>query len=235
LISTSPTPVHAAIYFLVVFSERHTHLTMRTALGVRPASFRVLLRSIWPSNVFLGNVVEKLVTSKPFSDWSIWATSNRVVSAGRVFKMLPPDVCSLKRASLWFAVAFGMEGAVTGPGSGALPSLAALASSALRRRSSLSASILALMRRFASRSSCFSWRFLAASLICSLRCNSSLASWVSLVAFMRIFSLRLASSLSKTACFAFFSLSCSRSSASLAFFCSSVKGAISSVDSEKSV
>nr|XP_036589709.1 uncharacterized protein CTRU02_00463 [Colletotrichum truncatum]KAF6801714.1 hypothetical protein CTRU02_00463 [Colletotrichum truncatum] len=109
---------------------------------------------------------------------------------------LPPEVCSLSRASLWFAVVFGMEGAATGPGAGALPSLAALASSALRRRSSLSASILALMRRFASMSSSFSWRFFAASLICSLRCNSSFISWLSLVAFMRICSLRFASSLS---------------------------------------
>lgn len=51
----------------------------------------------------------------------------------------------------------------------------------------------------------------------------------------KITSLRLASSLSCSAWEAFFALSRSLSSASFAFFSSSVKGAISSVDSEKSV
>jgi hypothetical protein len=57
-----------------------------------------------------------------------------------------------------------------------LPSRIALASSSRRLRSSLSASIRALIRFLASRSSSFSWRFLAASLICSLRWSSSLTS-----------------------------------------------------------
>lgn len=48
-------------------------------------------------------------------------------------------------------------------------------------------------------------------------------------------SLRLASSLSWSTLDAFFALSRSLSSSSFAFFSSSVKGAIASVDSEKSV
>ena len=51
----------------------------------------------------------------------------------------------------------------------------------------------------------------------------------------QVTSLRLASSLSWTDWFSRFCLSFSRSSSSRAFFSSSVRGAISSVDSEKSV
>lgn len=163
-----PTPSHDAI------PKTHNHLTIKTEDGTKPASFNVLDISSTPSNVFLGNVVEKLVTAFPVSLSTACASSNRVVSAGSVFMMLPDAVCSRSLASLWFALGFGAAGAAAATGaaaavSGALPSRAALASSALRRRSALSASILALMRFLASMSSSFSWRLRAASLICSLR------------------------------------------------------------------
>jgi hypothetical protein len=95
--------------------------------------------------------------------------------------MFPADVWTLKRASLWLTAGFAAAGAEAGEGALevegiVLPSRIALASSALRRLSSLSASILALMRFLASRSSIFSWRLRAASLICSLRWSSSFSS-----------------------------------------------------------
>lgn len=104
--------------------------------------------------------------------------------------MFPPAVCNRSRASLCVAAgreAAGAGAAATGAAwAGARPSRAALASSALRRRSSLSASILALMRRFASRSAAFSAFFFSTSFSCSLRFSSSLRSSVSLVDFLRI-------------------------------------------------
>lgn len=54
-----------------------------------------------------------------------------------------------------------------GAAGGARPSRSAFSFSALSLRSSLSASILALILAFASNSSCFSFRLAAASLICS--------------------------------------------------------------------
>lgn len=170
-----------------------TYCTIRAALGTNPASFSVLPKSIEPSNVFRGKFMTNRVTATPSSDCSSCATSNSVVSAGRVFMTFPPGVCRRRRASL--CVAAGLAAAGAGAGAGveeeeaegtALPSRAAFASSALRRRSSLSASIFALIRRFASRSSSFSWRFFAASLICSFRAISSFRSCDSLVAFWRI-------------------------------------------------
>lgn len=170
------------------------YLTIRAALGTRPASLSVLDMSMSPWNVCRGNVVEKLLTAVPVSLSTAWASSNSVVSAGSVFMMFPLGVCSRRRASFWFALGLGGAAAAAAAGvavvaaaSGALPSRTALASSALRLRSALSASILALMRFLASMSSSFSCRLRAASLVCSLRCSSSFASCDSLVDFWRIF------------------------------------------------
>ena len=186
-----PTPCHTMQVSHSLPGPKHLdYFTINTDDGTSPASFSVFDQSTSPWNVFLGNVIEKLVTSFPVSLWSCCANSNSVVSAGSVFKILPESVCSRSLASLWFALGLdAAAGAATGTGSGAgaLPSRAALASSALRRRSALSASILALMRFLASTSACFSWRFLATSLSCSLFTSSSLACWVSLVDFWRIF------------------------------------------------
>lgn len=106
----------------------------------------------------------KLVTASPVSACTICASSNSVVSAGSVLIKFPPEVCNLNLA--WLYSTFGLgAGAAAGAGAGAealaaasgtLPSLAAFASSALRRLSALSASILALMRFLASRSAAFS-------------------------------------------------------------------------------
>lgn len=100
-------------------------------------------------------------------------------------------------------------------------------------------------------SSCFSLRFLAMSLSCSFFCSSSLILWCSWVFFRRISWLYVSSykpkftselitsffflsTLSCSDCSALFAASFSLRSASLACFPSSVNGAISSVDSEKS-
>src|SRR5579859_5974217 len=80
----------------------------------------------------------------------------------------------------------------------------------------------------------FSCLFLAASLICSFTFNCSLISWLSLVFFLLISSLRFLSNLSCSDIPARLAANFSLSSCSLAFFSSSVRGAISSVDSEKS-
>lgn len=127
-----------------------------------------------------------LVTTWPVSSCTIRATSDRVVWGDNVLIRFPLGVCSLSLAWAWVVLGFAAGGGAGASGSIVLPSRAALASSALRRRSALSASILALILFLASRSSCFSWRFRAASLICSLRASSSLTSCVSLVDFSRI-------------------------------------------------
>lgn len=166
-----------------------THWTMRAALGTRPASRRVLPKSTEPSKVLRGKFMTKREAATPSSVSSLCASSKSVVSAGSVFITLPPAVCRRSRASVCCAAVFGAAAGaaadveVEGSGAAALPSRAALASSAFRRRSSLSASIFALILRFASWSSSFSCRLRAASLICSLRAISSFRSCVSLVAF----------------------------------------------------
>lgn len=171
------------------------YCAIKAALGTRPASLSVLPIST-PSKTFLGKFMLNLFTVTPFSLCNCWASSNRVVSAGRVFMMFPAEVWTLRRASEWLTAGFAAGGAAAAgvdeparAGSG-LPSRSAFACSALRRLSSLSASILALIRFLASMSSIFSWRFLAASLICCLRWSSSLTSWLSCVAFWRIFCLK---------------------------------------------
>lgn len=174
---------HFHVYDVIIY------LTIRTDEGTKPASFKVFEKSTSPSKVFRGNVVVKLVTAFPVSLWTCCANSNSVVSAGRVLVMFPPSVWSRSLASLWLLLGLDAAAAAAAPPGaaasawGARPSRAALASSAFRRRSALSASILALIRRLASWSSSFSCRFAAASLTACLRASSSLASWLSLVDF----------------------------------------------------
>lgn len=116
-----------------------------------------------------------------------------MVSTGNVFIILPLLVCKRNRVSVYAAAGLevtapdvvGREGAA-GCGGGAWPARAAFSFSALRRRSSLSAAILARIRAFASISSCFSFRFWAASFSRSFFSNSSLISCDSLVCFRRI-------------------------------------------------
>jgi hypothetical protein len=122
-------------------------------------------------------------TSIPSSLLRAAATSNNVVSTGSVLRMFPWLVWNRKRVSAYADA--GLE--VTGPDEvgagaagagcgGAWPARSAFSRSAFKRLSSLSAAIFALIRALASISSCFSFRFLAASLICSFRCRSSLMS-----------------------------------------------------------
>ena len=76
--------------------------------------------------------------------------------------------------------------AAAGGAGGARPSRSAFSFSALSLRSSLSASIFALILAFAAISSCFSLRLAAASLSCSFFFRSSLMSCASLVLLRRI-------------------------------------------------
>ena len=173
--------------------------------------------------------------------------------------MLPLGSCNRKRVSVYADAGFEATGpevvargaADFGAAGGARPSRSAFSFSVLNRRSSLSAAIFALILSLAAISSCFSLRFAAASLSCSFFFRSSLISCVSLVLFRRISydPSQLALSTQIQQCLASFfflsNLSCSDvpdrfsasfllNSSSLAFFSSSVRGAISSVDSEKS-
>jgi len=107
--------------------------------------------------------------------------------------MLPPDVWKRRRASVYADAGFDVTGPEFAAGAatgwctaGARPSRSAFSFAAFRRRSSLSASILDLIRCLAAISSCFSLRFFSASLICSFFWRSSFISWVSLVDFRRI-------------------------------------------------
>ena len=129
----------------------------------------------------------------------------------------------------------GAAGESDGGGGAARPSRAALSASALALRASLSSWILRLMASLAATSAAFSRLFFSASLICSFFWSSSFASCVSLVDFRRISSFRFFSCLSTSDSPARLAAARSRSSLMRACFCSSVRGAISSVDSAKSV
>ena len=107
----------------------------------------------------------KLCTAIPLSSVRDAATSNKVVSTGNDFCTFPPAVCNRSRASVYAEAGFdatGPEvvgrGVTAGIGGGARPSRSAFSCSDLRRRSSLSAAILALVRSFATASACFSRR-----------------------------------------------------------------------------
>ena len=201
----------------------------------------------------------KLPTSSPESWFIAEATSKSVLSAENAFWIFPVGSCSRSLVSVYADAGFEATGpddtlveAAGGASAIARPSRSAFSFSALRRRSSLSAAIFCLIRSLAVISSCFSFPFAAASLSCSFFFRSSLMSWVSLVLLRRISCILVLVSYArlrlfqKPASFLFLSaLSCSdpparfsaslfRISSSLAFFSSSVKGAISSVDSAKS-
>ena len=129
----------------------------------------------------------------PLSDPSAAATSNRVVSTGKDFMTLPFGVCRRSRVSVYAEAGFEVTvpsataGAAGASGSGAaLPARSAFSRSDLRRRFSLSCWIFFRIASLAAWSSSFSWRFFAASLICSFFFRSSLASCVSLVFFFLI-------------------------------------------------
>lgn len=158
------------------------YLTIKDALGTKPSSFSVAPKST-ESKTFLGKFCVKLCTSLPVSWLTAEATSKRVVSTGKVFVMLPPDVWKRRRASVYADAGFDVTGPEVAAGAatdccaaGARPSRSAFSFAAFRRRSSLSSSILDLIRCLAAISSCFSLRFFSASLICSFFCRSSLIS-----------------------------------------------------------
>ena len=107
--------------------------------------------------------------------------------------MLPPDVWSRSRASVYADAGFE----ATGPafmgicptkGSNAVtrPSRSAFSFSVRFRLSSLSTKILALILSLAATSSCFSLRFAAASFSCSFFFKSSFISCVCFVLLRRI-------------------------------------------------
>lgn len=83
------TPCHAYFAHSLAFN---VYFTIKTDDGTSPASFKVLEKSTLPSKVCRGNVVVKLATALPVSACSSCASSNRVVSAGSVFMMLPESV-----------------------------------------------------------------------------------------------------------------------------------------------
>ena len=165
---------------------------MREALGTSPSSFKEAPKST-ASKTFFGKVWVKLPISIPESWLTADATSNRVLSTGKAFWMLPVGSCRRSLVSVYAAAGFevtgpGVVGTVAVPGAVdiARPSRAAWTFSAFKRRSSLSAAIFCLIRSLAAISSCFSLFFAAASLSCSFFLRSSLMSWVSLVLFRRI-------------------------------------------------
>jgi hypothetical protein len=94
--------------------------------------------------------------------WLVWNRKRVSAYADAGLEVTGPD-----------EIGAGAAGAGSG---GAWPARSAFSRSAFKRLSSLSAAIFALIRALASISSCFSFRFLAASLICSFRCRSSLMS-----------------------------------------------------------
>lgn len=172
--------------------EAGSHLTIREALGTSPSSFKEAPKST-ASNTFFGKCWVKLPTSRPDSWLMTEATSNNVVSTEKDFWILPVESWSRSRVSVYADAGFEETGpdAVEGPVAGVVagterPSRSAFSFSAFRRRSSLSAAIFSLIRCLAAISSCFSFRFAAASLSCSFFLRSSLISWVSLVLFRRI-------------------------------------------------
>jgi hypothetical protein len=154
--------------------------------------------------------------------------------------MLPLTVCSLSLVSVYAEAGFEVGGAAAigaaaaVVGGAARPSRSAFSFSMRNLLSSLSAAILAWILFLAAMSSSFSCLFFAASLICSFTFSCSLISWLSFVFFLLISSLRFLSILSCSDIPARLAANFSRSSSSFAFFSSSVRGAISSVDSEKS-
>ena len=173
-------------------SRDRDHFTIKLALGTNPSSFRVSPKNSL-LNTFLGKFCVKLSTSIPLSWFNAAATSNSVVSTGNVFITLPFVVCRRSLDSVYAEA--GLE--ATGPdvvgrgsaargGGGARPSRSAFSFSARSLLSSLSASILARMRFLASTSCCISSFFCAACFNCSFFLRSSLASWLSLVFFLRI-------------------------------------------------
>jgi len=113
----------------------------------------------------------KLSTAIPVSICKVSAISKRVVSTGNDFWTLPPGNCKRSLDSVYAEVGLGATGpelaGAMGSRGGARPSRSAFSLAALRRLSSCVALICARMRSFAACSSSFSFRFAAASLICS--------------------------------------------------------------------
>ena len=166
--------------------------TISDALGTSPSSFNVAPKST-ASKTFFGKFWVKLCTSIPASWLSNEATSKSVVSAGKDFWILPPDVCSRSRASVYADAGFEAAGPdlmcncpTKGSNVVTRPSRSALSFSVRCRLSSLSATILALILSLAATSSCFSLRFAAASFSCSFFFKSSLISCVCFVLLRRI-------------------------------------------------
>ena len=174
-----------------------SYFTIKAADGTIPASLSVMPNSVAP-NVFLGKFVANVLISNPSSSLTALATSNSVVSTGKLFMMVADGACSL---SLVSAYAFGpsaFAGAAVSFADGscgsASPLRAAFSISFLRARSFLSRSIWSMIFCLASASSFFSRRLRSASLAVSRAATASRASCDSRVALRRISSLRLASS-----------------------------------------
>lgn len=105
------TSIYDLVNAALCFSYSYVYLTTNTDEGTNPASLRVFDKSTVPWKVCRGKVVEKLVTALPVSSCSSCANSNRVVSAGSVFMMLPEFVCNRSLASLWLTLGRGAAAA----------------------------------------------------------------------------------------------------------------------------
>jgi hypothetical protein len=190
------------------------------------------------SYTFLGKFVVNELTSRP-SCCSTCATSKRVVSTGNVLVTRPEGVCSANLASVYALAGFDVVGPLevacfsSTLSAGACPARTAFSASAFLLRSAFCASTFSNTFFLALISSCFSCFLACASFRRSFFCSSSLTSCDSLVALRRICSFFLRSILSWASCAARLSWSLRRRSSSLAAFSSSVRGLISSVDSEK--
>lgn len=164
--------------------------------GTIPASFKVNPKSIPCWKTLRGKVTVNVLGVKPLSDSIALATSNSVVSTGKVLINGGPEGRrSWRRDSECEAVTLGCCGldAAGGVSWMSLPSRKAFSRSACNLRASCVSLICCLTRSFACTSSSFSRLRFSVSLSCSLLRRSSFSFSVSCVFLRRIASFFFAS------------------------------------------
>ena len=154
-------------------STRHKRELFEGGAEIYSVERFVLFRQLWQygnaqnDSLFLGKFWMKLETSRSPASWLIAAaTSNRVVSTGKIFVMVFPGICRRSRVSVYddagLLPPLADRGGAAATGGGAWPARSAFSRSDFKRLSSLSAAILSFILCLAAISSCFSFLFAAA-------------------------------------------------------------------------